>query len=78
MHSPYGKFLRTDPEAISRALSISLELGVLLTICIAANPESNDYLGSSKLVKTILSHWNRGRSNGYANSSLTLYYDVPH
>lgn len=72
MHSSYGKFLRTDPEVISRALSISLELGVLLTICIA-DPESNIYSGSSKLVKAVMSHRKCGRSNGYTNSSQSAW-----
>ncbi|KIK54815.1 hypothetical protein GYMLUDRAFT_76842 [Collybiopsis luxurians FD-317 M1] len=53
MHTSYGKFLRTDPRAISRALAISLELGVLITI-VAADEKRNTSAGSARLAKLTL------------------------
>jgi hypothetical protein len=32
MNTPYGKFLRTNPQVIFRALALSIELGVMVTI----------------------------------------------
>ncbi|KAE9396589.1 hypothetical protein BT96DRAFT_922051 [Gymnopus androsaceus JB14] len=73
MHSTYGHFLRSNPEVISRALSISLELGVLLTICIA-DPDSNAYLGSSKLIKSVMNHRKRTSSTATREQSLWDYW----
>ncbi|KAF5364395.1 hypothetical protein D9757_011906 [Collybiopsis confluens] len=53
MHTSYGKFLRNDARAISRALAISLELGVLVTM-VSTDENCNAYAGSSKLAKLVL------------------------
>ncbi|KAJ3997202.1 hypothetical protein F5050DRAFT_1807065 [Lentinula boryana] len=49
----YGKFLRTDPRAISRALAISLELGFLITI-VSADENTNSYPSSNLLARSVM------------------------
>ncbi|KAJ3985292.1 hypothetical protein F5890DRAFT_1510839 [Lentinula detonsa] len=53
MHTPYGKFLRTDPRAISRALAISLELGALITI-VSADENTNSYPSRNLLARSVM------------------------
>ncbi|KAF8827055.1 hypothetical protein HHX47_DHR5001010 [Lentinula edodes] len=55
MHTSYGKFLRTDSRAISRALAISLELGVLITI-VSEDENLNSCIDSSLLARSMMRH----------------------
>ncbi|KAF9069209.1 hypothetical protein BDP27DRAFT_736980 [Rhodocollybia butyracea] len=64
MYTSYGKFIRTDPSVISRALAISLELGVLLTI-VSADDTANSHSASNKLAKSVLTHRRRAVAPEY-------------
>ncbi|KAJ4467236.1 hypothetical protein J3R30DRAFT_3718135 [Lentinula aciculospora] len=54
MYTSYGKFVRTDSRVLSRALAISLELGVLITI-VSTDETANSYSGSNLLLRSVLS-----------------------
>jgi len=55
MNTPFGQSIVVDPSVILRALAISLELDIIVTIKLADASVSHHFLQSGKK-----SHWSKG------------------